>query len=289
MFGKKTAKEAVVDLVPLEDVEKLTILDLRNDNDMVAALTTDQVFQVLKQSVRENSLPELKAMVESCEILKENLEMTGQKDLLATLSQRLKESGKEYAILSAGYSFYLYRGDVDDIIDKVNKDKGFRYLKMTKLEDYRKLIPTTVAPLIKEARELFSTLYVLHTDPKGEDTVEEKRVKKDKDPILFGMATGKSEKMYFIASWEDKWCDFTLNRLLDEMAKRLANPSDVNFDVIPTTVEELVDAIDSTAGIWNTVHVSLNDFTSSTTLPTATITYNNLHYTKYTPNGGNTD
>lgn len=279
MFGKNKAKEAVIDLVPLEDVEKLTILDLRDDNSMVSALTTDQVFQVLKQSVKTNSLPELKAMVESCEVLKENLEMTGQNDLLATLSQRLKESGKEYAILSAGYSFYLYRGDVNDIIDRVNKDKGFKYLKMTRLDEYRKLIPTTVAPLIKEARELFSTLYVLHTDPKGEDTVEEKRVNKDKDPILFGMATSKSEKMYFIASWEDKWCDFTLNRLLDEMAARLANPNDINFDTIPTTVEELVDAIDSTAGVWNTIHVSLGDFSATTTLASSTITYNNVRYT----------
>ena len=279
MFGKNKAKEAVIDLVPLEDVEKLTILDLRDDNSMVSALTTDQVFQVLKQSVKTNSLPELKAMVESCEVLKENLEMTGQNDLLATLSQRLKESGKEYAILSAGYSFYLYRGDVNDIIDRVNKDKGFKYLKMTRLDEYRKLIPTTVAPLIKEARELFSTLYVLHTDPKGEDTVEEKRVNKDKDPILFGMATSKSEKMYFNASWEDKWCDFTLNRLLDEMAARLANPNDINFDTIPTTVEELVDAIDSTAGVWNTIHVSLGDFSATTTLASSTITYNNVRYT----------
>jgi hypothetical protein len=283
MFGKKKSKDKVVDIVPMDDVEKLTILDLRNDNDMVAALTTDQVFQVLKQSVKENSLPELKAMVESCEILKENLEMTGQTDLLHTLAQRIKESGKEYEILSAGYSFYLYRGDVNDIIDKVNKDKGFKYLKMTRLEDYRKLIPTTVAPLVKDVRKLFSSLYVLHTDPKGEDTVEEKRVNKDKDPILFGMATNKSEKMYFIASWEDKWCDFTLNRLLDEMAARLTKPDAMNFDSIPTTVEELIDSIDKTAGIWNTIRLETHDYYSSSSLPATStvITYNDLHYVKF--------
>ena len=284
MFGKNKNKDNVIDLVPSEDINKLTILDLRSDNAMVTALTTDQVFQVLKQSVKENSLPELKAMVESCEILKENLEITGQSELLSTLVQRIKESGKEYEILSAGYSFYLYRGDVEDIIDKVNRDKGFKYLKMTKLENYRKLIPTTVAPLIKGARELFSTLYVLHTDPTGEDTVEEKRVEKDKDPILFGMATSRSEKMYFIASWEDKWCDFTLNRLLDAMATRLVKPDAVNFESIPTTVEELIDSIDSTAGIWNTIRVSTDDFssymiTSNSSSPTTT--YSDMHYIKF--------
>lgn len=269
MFGafmkKKQEENQVVDIVPVEDIKDLTIRDLRSDDEMVKALSTDQVFQILKQSVKENSLPQLKAMVESCEILKENLEMTGQKDLLSTLVQRIKESGKEYDILRAGYSFYLYRGDVEDIISKVNKEKGFKYLKLTKLADYRKLIPPTVAPLVKDARELFEVIYVLHTDPNGEDTVEENRIKKDKDPILFGMSTSKSEKMYFIASWEDSWCEFTLNRLLDEMAARLTNPNAAHFDEIPTTVEELVDGIDTSVGIWKSYDIATVNVSGSLT------------------------
>lgn len=259
----------VTDIVPLEDVNNLHIRDLVAEDDIVKALTTDQVFQVLKNSVQQSSEPKLQAMLHSCIALKDHLEMTGQNDLLSTLTTRIKDIGLEYKVLESGHTFFIYRKDVNKIIDSVNNDKGFTYLKLTKLENYMRLIPPESSEAIKKAKEYFPVMYVLHTDPKGSHKAEEDRVKKDKDPILFGMTGTRSEKMYLICSWEDKYCDFTLPELLDLMSEKLEGDAQKLGQLdIPTTVEELVDNMNESNGIWITTyenHIVFNKYEIAST------------------------
>ena len=289
MFGL-FKKSEVTDIVAHEDLDKLTIRDLTDENDVVKALSVDQVFQIIKNSVKSTNETRLQAMLQSCEMLRDNLELTGQTNLLYQLTTRVRDIGKEFSIIEAGYKFYVYRKDINTIIKKVNEEKGFEYLRLDRLHDYMRLIPPQVAELIKSGKEIFEAMYILHIDPNGNQNREVEQVKKDRDPILFGVPSKKNEKMYLMASWEDSHCDYTLMELLDDMATKMENGNDALHLVdIPTTVDELVNNLAETTGIWNTYHGNeqwyrvANNYTtniasSSGTLTTATnvITYNNF-------------
>lgn len=262
-------KREATDIVPLEDLANLTVRDLTSENGIIKALTTDQVFEVIKNSVKVNSKDQLQFMLQSCQQLKDNLELTGQSNLLYQLTTRVKDIGREYKIIEAGYKFYVYRKDINTIIEKVNKEKGFKYLKLDRLSEYMRLIPPDAAKMINETKELFAEMYILHIDPSGNHEQVKEQTKKDRDPIVFGLTSNKSEKMYFIASWEDAWCDYTLTELLDDMGQKLGDREKV-FEVdIPTTVDELVTALSETTGLWNekygTISIQSSMYANSST------------------------
>lgn len=249
----------VIDIVPVEEATQLHVTDLVANQSIIKDLSVDQVFTVLKNSIKTLSVESLGVMLNNCNILRENLELTGQKDLLRTLTNRVKDIGKEVKAVEMGFIFYLYKKDVDTIINAVNKDKGFNYLKLTNIESYHRLIPPSTAQFIKNANEIYDKVYILHCDPKGAHEATEKKVAKDKDPIAFGMISRDAEKLYLIASWNDEYCDFTLTELLDAMAeKEIGGLSPVKQMDIPTTVEELVDKLNADAGIWNEVELGVN-------------------------------
>jgi len=47
----------------------------------------------------------------------------------------------------------------------------------------------------------------------------EKEKEKAKDPILFGVMKN-SRNLYFIADWEDEYCDLTLSKMLNVLGKK---------------------------------------------------------------------
>lgn len=86
---------------------------------------------------------------------------------------------------------------------------------------------------------MFDKYYILYTDftytgekiSSGE--INNVSKEKEKDPILFGAfvkdsttierTTYMGDKLYFIADWEDEYCDLTLDKLMREMPEVVHN------------------------------------------------------------------
>lgn len=279
-FGKDKNNDSLI-IVPKEDIIDLTIKDLTSNNELVKDLTTDQVFQIIKQSVKFATNEQLKAMLANCIKLKDNLEITGQKALLNELTRKIKDIGIEYEAIEAGYKYFIYKKDVRNIINAVNKTKGFEYLQLTPIESYMKLIPPDSNEVIKEASEIFKLLLVLHTDPNGEHKSAVANVnmnKKDKDPILFGSTSFDGDRLYLICSWQDEFCQYTLTDLMEVMAEHITDEDGKLYQIdIPTTIEELVGAINKDNGIWK--FYKYDEFTTNTTI-TSTSTPNITRFYK---------
>ena len=271
MKQTREKSDDVTNIVPKEDAEKLTIKDLTSENAVVKDLTLDQIFQILKASVKSTNLEALAHMVECCISIKDNLETTGQTDLLYTMKQRMQTIGEEYNAIQNGFMHYLYMKDIITIIRKVNDDRGFKYLTLDDIKNYHRLIPTESLPIVKVAKETFNELLVLHCDPKGVHQMQKTQTTKDRDPILFGRVTPTSEKLYLIASWADNLCDYTLEELLDDMSAHMTGEDyTLKIDNLPETINEVIDQLNATCGIWHKNYVTYNElpgtyFTSSTT------------------------
>lgn len=257
---KKSEPEEVTDIVAKEDAAKFTIKDLTSENELVSNLTIDQIFQILKSSVKSTNHEALANMIGCCIDLRDNLEITGQSDLLYTMKKRLETIGEEYKAIQNGFQYYLYQKDVNTIISKVNDDRGFRYLALDNIKNYHRLIPPEALSVVKLAKETFSELLVLHCDPKGVHLAQKTQTQKDRDPILFGRITSTSEKLYLITSWADNLCDYTLEELLDDMSARMTGEEyAIKIDNIPETIDELVAQLNESCGIWHANYIKYDD------------------------------
>lgn len=160
-------------------------------------------------------------------------EATGQTEGMKKLIFLIETVEKEREIVKLGIDTFVYFEDIEDYIDNVAKN----VVKIIELERYERDIPDEVVEVIKQTKNLFSKFYVVFTDYTGK---VEKQVQKERDPILFGTfqdAKSKTllERFYFIADWEDEYCDLTLGRMVAEVkdakskdiTRKINTPEDV--------------------------------------------------------------
>ena len=97
------------------------------------------------------------------------------------------------------------------------------------MEKYPRSIPDEVVEKIQLLREkdIFDRFYVVFTDYTGEVEKQVEVEKRRKDPIIFGAFEQRLEgvwdildRFYYIADWEDEYCDLTLAKMVDAMSKK---------------------------------------------------------------------
>ena len=133
--------------------------------------------------------------------------MTQRDTLLAELSM-IKDHKVKYVTEKEVVSYY-------------KKAKHSEFLHMAWITNFTRVVPPEVAEMKKycDERGWFDNYAVLYFDRKGESaqmTAEQKRMAAD--PILFGLIQN-SDKLYFVADWEDEYCDLTLDKMLKVIGK----------------------------------------------------------------------
>jgi len=142
---------------------------------------------------------------------------SGQDVLAKKFLDKVVVSVKETEMFARGVKLFV---DIDIVRKYKNKIKG-GHISDTSLEDYTRIIPKNVIEKKKKVEDIFDEFIVYHY---YNQEVEEKREKKQemseterarmKDPILFGRVNG-SNRLYFIADWEDEYCDLTFDEMVD--------------------------------------------------------------------------
>ena len=151
-------------------------------------------------------------------------EDNGQQALFEILKSRRNSLVREIAIAKRGKDLKqsIKIVDEEDIVKffKAVENNG-RFLKLTWIKNYVRLIPETVIKKKNECDELglFDNYVVLHFDKAGDASQMTKKEKeKANDPILFGVIRG-SRKLYFVGDWIDEYCDLTLNKFLEVISQ----------------------------------------------------------------------
>jgi hypothetical protein len=205
-----------------------------------SSILPDQYFHRLKGLKKKMSAESLDQLHDNAMILLNKYADVGQHKASAKLIFQIECIISEKQLLDLGIDTFVYRDDVEEYIDHIEKD----VVKIMEIANYERDIPDEIAEAIKATRHIFTDYYIVFTDYTGkvEKSVEKERRKKD--PIVFGVIHDKNRTMlldrfYFIGDWEDEYCDLTLAKMVENFKK--ADPAKVIDHKIktPEDIEEL--------------------------------------------------
>lgn len=150
-------------------------------------------------------------------------------------AKKILEITREQEAALQGIEKIIQRKDVNKFVSQVRD----RIVKFTDLSEFSRIIPKTVRKTLKNLQDkrVFDYYMILFTDitPPAEEVKSVKEKIKEKDPILFGVFEGFPDKLYYIADWEDEYCDLTLDKLVDKL-------TDLDDDYTVDEVPEITPA-----------------------------------------------
>lgn len=182
-------------------------------------------FENLKNSKRDLSSKFLQEVFDNTELLLKKAYAINQVEMCKKLIFTIDVISKEYILHDMGFKTFVYRDDIEYFMDKV-ADKAVKILELAR---YPREIPSEVAEKIIELNNkgIFDEYYVVFTDYTGNIEREVEAERKRKDPILFGAFSKRDgrdrqlhDRFYYIADWEDEYCDLTLNKMIGAMADK---------------------------------------------------------------------
>ncbi len=145
----------------------------------------------------------------------------GQIALGEKLMRELSREARESAMYAKGIKHFI---ELDDLNKYKRKIRG-GHISDTKFEHFTRVIPDDVLEKKKRVEDLFDGYVIYHywneeaaakAEKNERMTPEEKS--RMRDPVLFGVIK-ESSRLYFIAEWDDDFCDLSFEELIDVIGK----------------------------------------------------------------------
>lgn len=162
----------------------------------------------------------------------EHLKKTGQIALLEMMEHQLEIHSAETKLYALGFRKVVTEENIIQFASKSSKD-----LCMDWIKNFARSIPPKAvdAKMIADENLIFDNYVILHCDPLKDGkmlTVQEEVVEeqKKKDPILFGVIAG-SNKLYYLASWIDEFCDLTFDKIIEKLGEKAISANDLTVEV----------------------------------------------------------
>lgn len=227
----------------------------------------DRYFKLLKGKLRKTHYEKLQKRLDviGAQIIK--AKEVGQTAFLEQLAFTYDVLVKEQILHTKGYKKYVYKKDVKEFIDKVKPKNSIRIIELGR---FPRAIPDDVLQKIAEVKadNIFDEYLVVFTDltgKKGSDyqSQEEKAfVKRNRDPIVFGyfrhLKTGMNhDRLYFIADWQDKYCDLTFDSMISRMAnegiKEAEHETGMNHEYLQELAKSVMDDLNKEKKSWDDI------------------------------------
>lgn len=199
-------------------------------------MTAQEYFDIVKARKQTVTDEDLQRVYDNCLELLNKYKITGQTSGLRKLIFHLETIEAERELVKMGITTFIYRDDIEEYIDSISKD----VVKIIELQNYEREIPDDVVAIIAKVQGKFDKLYVLFTDYTGKTERKVEAARRQKDPILFGTFQSEAlrtviDRFYFLADWEDEFCDLTLDKMVNEVkaskkrniAKTIKTPEDI--------------------------------------------------------------
>jgi len=219
----------------------------------------DDYFANLKAKKHETTDEDLHKLYDNTEILLKKAHALGQNIAVRKLLFTAEVFEKEKKLFNMGFRTFLYRDDIEFYTKKVAK----KAVKIIELKRYPRVIPDEIAEQVIKLKEanIFDEYFIVFTDYTSESTREIKKEDKRKDPIIFGVflkddknVRGRllHDRFYYIADWEDEYCDLTLSKLVSDMAEKGKHVERKVADSTNSSVEEIKEYIQNLDEASNT-------------------------------------
>ncbi len=162
---------------------------------------------------------------------------SGQSMLSEKVLEELVVHAKESAIYSKGFKLFIEKEDLNKYKNKIRDG----HISDTQLKDFTRVIPDKVLDKKKKTDGLFDGYVIYHY---WNQETEDKTAKKQKmssdekarmrDPVLFGWIK-ETNRLYFIADWEDEYCDLSFEEVVDHLGK---SEEDITLPRVPQLRKE---------------------------------------------------
>jgi len=185
-------------------------------------ITPTDYFSAVKDKRKTITDEELAKVYDNALILLDKYNKTGQVSGMKKLIFQLETITKERQIVTMGINTFVYRDDVEEYIEDIS-DKAVKIIEM---KYYEREIPDEIVEVVARTKDLFDEFYIVFTDYTGKVEKQIEQVRRDKDPILFGVFKDTNNKrmfvdrFYYIGDWEDEYCDLTLDKMINEMQEK---------------------------------------------------------------------
>ena len=228
---------------------------------MTKKINPEEYFKEVKskkQVITKDYLIDLKDIIEKkrkkCFATKQNM-LLKKLDFTYKILQREIILVKEYNITDC-VQFEDLKSGLQNIEDKA--------VKIIELKNYIRDIPDEVVKLLSKLQKnnVFDEYYVVYTDYTHETSKHVELERQKKDPILFGAFLDKDDtrsskldvhnRLYFLADWEDEYCNLTYDKLLQANVEKGYN---INIELIKDITEDQVTEY------INSFNKSLNEHT----------------------------
>lgn len=149
----------------------------------------------------------------------------GQNVLAEKILKNLVIETRESFLYAKGITKYIEK----DVLYKYKHRIKGGHISDTMLKDYTRVIPKRVTAKIEKVKEVFDDFVIFHyyereveqkLEKKQKMTKEEKE--KMRDPIVFGIIK-ETDKLYFVADWDDEYCDLTFDKIVDVIGNQKIN------------------------------------------------------------------
>ena len=174
--------------------------------------------------------------------------------IVEPLLVQAKEINQEayYQELAKEFAFLLREAEVlacgfDTIIKKASIEKFRSFVKDTQIDfstvaKFPRAIPNKIQKKLSalQGKSLFDEYYILYNNPSKEVVKTNKEKIQEKDPILFGNLFLAPETFFYIADWEDEYCNLTLDSFLSKMKE---NNKDFELETIKPLNSESIAKI----------------------------------------------
>lgn len=225
----------------VKELEKVILGETEKESNEREIITPSEYFLRVKEKQNKVTDKYLNDYYDNCIQLINKYKKTGQQEALKKLIFVTECVERERLLITKDIDTFVYR---DDIFEYINDMGGQKYVKITELKNFTRDIPNEVFEKYDKVKDIFDEFFVLFTDYTGtlERKVEEEQ--KEKDPILFGVFVSYdkqhkiiNDKMYVIGDWVDEYCDLTMDKLINEFAKK---DKQVEYKIKePLSLEEL--------------------------------------------------
>lgn len=153
----------------------------------------------------------------------------GQDALADKFMREFSRETRESAMYARGVRKFIENEFLQKYRYKIRSGK----ISDTPFEKYTRVIPADVLKKKKDVEDLFDSFVIYHYWNENQDDVKkmsEPEKAAMRDPILFGRIK-ETNRLYFIADWEDEFCTLTFDELIDSI--EIENDKDIIIPANP--------------------------------------------------------
>lgn len=141
----------------------------------------------------------------------------GQLSLGEKLMNQLTREVRESGIYAKGIKFFIESED----LKKHKRNIRGGHISDTKFEDFTRVIPDKVLKKKKKVEAVFDGFVIFHywnEEAHNKEDMTPQEREDMRDPVLFGVIK-ESQRFYFIADWDDDYCDLSFEEMIDVIGK----------------------------------------------------------------------